>query len=99
MKVPVVNKEEYIIYLEYFNEMYWLHTDVFKWSSSVKKKYLEDLNTLQSLLDTTMYGLVEDYNLKLGKFGETIGFRYLKNLLGNDGNSYRIYKRSLQWAV
>jgi len=99
MKVPVVNKEEYIIYLEYFNEMYWLHTDVFKWSSSVKKKYLEDLNTLQSLLDTTMYGLVEQENIKLGKFGETIGFRYLKNLLGNDGNSYRIYKRSLQWAV
>jgi hypothetical protein len=95
MKIPVVNREEYIIYLEYFNEMYWLHTDVFKWSSSIKKKYLEDLNTLQSLLDTTMYGMVEQENTKLGKFGETIGFRYLKNLLGNDGNLYRIYKRSL----
>jgi hypothetical protein len=47
------------------------------------------------LLNTTMYGLVEQENTKLGKFGETIGFTYLRDLLGNDGNLYRIYKRSL----
>jgi hypothetical protein len=99
MKVPVVNRKEYIIYLEYFNEMYWLHTDVFKWSSSVKKKYLEELETLQRLLNTTMYGLVEQENTKLGKFGETIGFTYLRDLLGNDGNLYRIYTRSLKWVA
>jgi hypothetical protein len=42
-----------------------------------------------------MYGLVEQENTKLGKFGETIGFTYLRDLLGNDGNLYKIYTRSL----
>ena len=95
MKVPVVNRKEYTIYLEYFNEMYWLHTDVFKWSAKIKKKYLKELDTLQRLLNTTLYGLVEEWNIKLGKFGETIGFTYLRDLQGNDGNLYRIYTRSL----
>jgi hypothetical protein len=95
MKIPVVNREHYTIYIEYFNEMYWIHTDVYKWSSEVKKEYLKDLNSFQSLVDSPLFGMVEDWNTKLGKFGETIGFTYLKDLLGNDGNVYKIYKRSL----
>jgi hypothetical protein len=95
MKVPVVNREEYIIYLEYFNQLYWLHTDVFKWTTKIKKKYLKELDILQELLNNNLYALVEEENTKLGKFAETIGFTYLRDLLGNDGNLYRIYKRSL----
>jgi hypothetical protein len=95
MKIPVVNREHYTIYIEYFNEMYWIHTDVYKWSSEVKKEYLKDLNSFQSLVDSPLFGMVEDWNTKLGKFGETIGFTYLKDLLGNDGNVYKIFKRSL----
>jgi hypothetical protein len=98
MKTPVVNRPDYIIYLEYFNNMYWLHTDVFKWSAETKKHYIRDLDQLQLLIASDLYGLVEDYNLKLGKFGETIGFKYLRDLLGNDGNLYRIYSRSLKWV-
>jgi hypothetical protein len=93
MKIPVVNRLEYTQYLEYFNEMYWLHTDVFKWSAEVKKNYVRELNQLQSLLNAPLYGLVD--NDKLGKFGETIGFVYVKDLIGNDGNVYKIYTRSL----
>ena len=95
MKIPVVNREHYTIYIEYFNELYWIHTDVYKWSSEVKKEFLKDLNSFQSLVDSPLFGMVEDWNTKLGKFGETIGFTYLKDLLGNDGNVYKIYKRSL----
>jgi hypothetical protein len=95
MKIPVVNREYYIIYIEYFNDMHWLHTDVFKWSAEIKKEYVKDLDTLQKLIDCKLYGMVEDYNNKLSKFGESIGFNYLQNLQGNDGNMYKIYTRSL----
>jgi hypothetical protein len=95
MKIPVVNREYYIIYIEYFNDMHWLHTDVFKWSPEIKKQYVKDLDTLQGLIDCKLYGMVEDYNNKLGKFGESIGFNYFKDLKGNDGNVYKIYTRSL----
>jgi hypothetical protein len=93
MKYPIVNRDYYIIYLEFSFDMYWLHTDVFKWSKEIKKEYIKDLNTLQSLLDSPLYGMVD--NDKLGKFGKTIGFTYLQDLTGNDGNTYQIYKRSL----
>lgn len=94
-KIPVVNRLEYTIYLEYFNNIYWLHTDVYKWSGQIKKSYLQKLDQLQKLLDEPLYGLVEVENTKLGKFGETIGFTYLRDLEGNDGNLYKIYTRSL----
>ena len=93
MKIPVVNREEYILYLEFFSNLYWLHTDVFKWSSEIKKKYIKDLDTLQYLLDAPLYGLVD--NEKLEKFGKMIGFTFVKPLIGNDGYTYKIYTRSL----
>jgi hypothetical protein len=93
MKLPVVNRIEYTQYLEFFDNMYWLHTDVFKWSAEVKKQYIVDLNQMQSLLNAPLYGLVD--NDKLGKFGESIGFSYLQTITGNDGNLYKIYIRSL----
>lgn len=95
MKIPVVNRKYYVIYLEYFNDTHWLHTDVFKWSAEIKKDYLKDLNTLQALVDRKLYALVEDFNSKLSKFAVSIGFNYLKDLKGNDNNVYKIYTRSL----
>ena len=95
MKIPIVNRDHYIIYIEYFNDLHFIHTDVFRWTKGIKQEYLQDLNTMQQLIDSPLFGLVEDYNSKLSKFGETIGFAYLKDLVGNDGNTYKIYKRSL----
>lgn len=92
-KFPVVNRQDYIIYLELFANLYWLHTDVFKWSAEIKKHYVRDLNQLQFLLNCPIYGLVD--NEKLGKFGEKIGFKYLADMLGTDKNMYKIYQRSL----
>ena len=95
MKVPVVNREHYIQYIEYFNDLHFLHTDVFKWSKEIKQEYLKDLDTLQRLLDSPLYAVVEVNNTKLNKFSELIGFSYVEQLLGNDQELYKIYKRSL----
>jgi hypothetical protein len=72
MKIPIVLREHYIIYIEWFNNLVFIHTDVFKWTAEVKKNYIRDLNLLQSLLNLPLYGLVD-----------------------NDGNTYKIYYRSL----
>jgi|Wag4MinimDraft_6_1082665.scaffolds.fasta_scaffold00071_26 hypothetical protein len=92
-KLPVVQRAEYIMYLEYANDLFWLHTDVWKWTSEVKKDYVRNLDRLQDLLNVPIYGLVD--NEKLGKFGETIGFTFLQFVKGNDGNVYKVYSRSL----
>lgn len=92
MKIPVVNRKEYTIYLEFFNSMYWLHTDVYKWTAEIKKNYIRELNQVQDLLDAPLYGIVN--NSKLGKFGESIGFSFLKSVRGVDNSLYQIYTRS-----
>lgn len=95
MKIPIVNRDDYVIFIEYFNDVYWAHTDVFRWSANVKKAYLRDLDQLQALIGETLYGLSEKNNAKLIKFGESSGFRYLKEVKADDDCEYCLYARSL----
>ena len=96
MKIPIIQNNNYIIYLEYFSDLYWLHTDVFNWTSKVKKNFLNNLNSIQSLLNHELFALID--NDKLEKFAKLIGFTYVKDLTGKDNNIYKIYHRSLTWV-
>ncbi len=91
VKTPVVQRKDYVMYLEFFADMHWFHTDVFKWTSEVKKKYLEDLNLLQYLVGTPLVALVEKDNTKLAKFGETTGWQLLQPYQLNNGKEAYIY--------
>lgn len=95
MKVPVVNRPEYTMYLENFAEMLWFHTDVRKWSSKIKTKYLEDLNLLQYLVGFPIVALVEEDNKKLAKFGEVTGWEKMEQMNLNNGKVGYVYTRSL----
>jgi hypothetical protein len=93
MKVPVVLRDDYTMYLELHDAALWFHTDVHKWSQEVKKKYLEDLNLLQYLTNVPLLALVEEENTKLAKFGEVTGWEVLKSIEVND-KKYTIFIRS-----
>jgi len=95
MKVPVVNRDEYTMYLENFAGMLWFHTDVHKWSSEVKVRYLEDLNILQYLVDVPLVALVEEDNKKLAKFGKVTGWKVIDQMNLNNGKVGYVYTRSL----
>lgn len=95
MKTPVVNRQDYTMYLEEYAGMLWFHTDVRKWSSKVKEKYLEDLNLLQYLVNIPIVALVEEDNKKLAKFGEVTGWRVLDKMNLNNGKVGLVYTRSL----
>lgn len=95
MKVPVVNRPEYTMYLENFAEMLWFHTDVRKWSSKIKTKYLEDLNLLQYLVGFPIVALVQEDDKKLAKFGEVTGWEKMEQMNLNNGKVGYVYTRSL----
>jgi hypothetical protein len=95
MKVPVVNRLEYTMYLENFAEMLWFHTDVRKWSSKIKTKYLEDLNLLQYLVGFPIVALVQEDDKKLAKFGEVTGWEKMEQMNLNNGKVGYVYTRSL----
>jgi hypothetical protein len=94
MKVPVVIRDDYTMFLEFFDGMLWFHTDVRKWTQEVKVKYLEDLNILQYLINCPLVAMVNQRDKKLSKFGKVIGFKYEQPFLGNDKQMYDIYSRS-----
>ena len=94
MKVPVVIRDDYTMFLEFFDGMLWFHTDVHKWTAEVKVKYLEDLNILQYLTNCPLVAMINQRNKKLSKFSKVIGFKYEQPFLGNDKQMYDIYSRS-----
>lgn len=95
MKIPVVNRVDYTMYLENFAGMLWFHTDVRKWSNKIKTKYLEDLNLLQYLVNVPIVALVEEDNTKLAKFGEVTGWKVVEQMNLNNGKVGFVYTRSL----
>ena len=93
-KVPVVQRPEYNMSLEYFEGMHWFHSDVYKWSSNIKTRYLEDLNLLQYLVGVPLVALVEEDNTKLARFGEVTGWVVMNKLNLNNGKVGLVYTRS-----
>jgi len=93
MKVPVVLRDDYTMFLEFFEGMLWFHTDVHKWTNEVKRNFIKDLDTLQTLVNVPLVALI--YNIKLAKFVELIGFKYEQPFKGRDNEIYQIYSRSI----
>ena len=94
-KVPVVIRDDYTMLLELHDNLLWFHTDVRKWTPTVKAKYLEDLNLLQHLVSVPLLAFAYEDNKKLVKFGKSIGFKFQQDLIGQDNKMCHIYSRSL----
>lgn len=95
VKVKVVECDDYVMYLEDYGSLPWFHTDIFKWTPEIKKSFLDDLDNLQRQLPVPIIAISLETNKKLLKFGKSIGFKYQADFVGQDGNTYNIYSRSL----
>ena len=93
VKVPVVNRSDYTMYLEPCEGMLWFHTDVRKWTLEVKKEYLKDLETLQQLVSIPLVALVNTDNQKLAKFGKSTGWSKFNKVIFNN-IEYDVFTRS-----
>jgi len=93
MKIPVVLRKNYIMYLELCHGMLWFHTDVYTWTHKVKQEFIKDLNTLQTLVNVPLVALID--NKKLAKFAKLIGFKYEQPFKGTNNEIYQIYSRSI----
>ena len=93
-KVPVVIRDKYVMYLEFYENLIWFHTDVKKWNSNIKKQFLEDLNLLQYLINVPLMAYIEDSNTKLAKFAQLIHFQKVTNVMLENGEKATIFIRS-----
>lgn len=91
MKTPVCVRDDYVMYLEWFNNFLWFHTDIGKWNKTVKTGFIKDLNVLQSLLPVPLKAMVKEDQKKLAKFGETVGWHKEQEMILNDGSKAFMY--------
>lgn len=84
-------KDNYIIYFEFFNNLMWFHTDVFKWSARIKREYLSDLQIVRGLINIPLLAFVEEENVKLNKFAKSIGMEQMQEVVSKDGAVAHIY--------
>jgi len=93
VKIPVVLRDDYTMYLELYEGMLWFHTDVRRWTNKIKKDFIKDLNTLQTLVNVPLVAMID--NIELAKFAELIGFKYEQPFKGRNNEIYQIYSRSI----
>ena len=91
MKTPVVLRTNYVMYLELWDNHLWFHTDIYKWTSDVKRQYKLDLEQLESLVSIPLIALISEDNLKLKKFAESFNWKEVKQIMLNNGTQAFIY--------
>jgi len=84
-------KDNYIMYFEFFNNLMWFHTDVFKWSARIKREYLRDLQIVRGLINIPLLAFIEEENVKLNKFAKSIGMEQMQEVVSKDGAVAHIY--------
>lgn len=90
-KVPVVLRENYIMYLELFDDLLWFHTDVKKWTIEIKRNFQSDLYRLLDLVGMPLVAFVQKDNKKLAKFGETLGWTKKETVMKDNQVTGYIY--------
>ena len=90
-KVPVCIREDYTMYLEFFDNVLWFHTDVRKWSAKVKRKFDEDFGLVKNLIGKPIYALIREDDIKLARFAKFIGLSEKCQIKLLDGSKAFIY--------
>ena len=95
MKLPVVNTDEYIIYLENVGGSTFVHCDVFKWSKTVRADLISKWNNLCWLHNKPIYAYHYVGDDKHLKFLKMTGFKPMTSGLANDLRQVEIYVKEI----
>jgi len=92
MKVPVLDTDDFILYMEELEGNSFIHCDVLvKWNKTVKKKLQLAFSLLTKEYGKELYALHTPKDKKHEKFLKMFNFSYLQSFTGKDGKDYDIY--------
>ena len=92
MKVPVLDTDDFVLYIEKVGDNSFIHCDVVaKWSKTVKRNLQLAFNLLTQEYGKELYALHTPGDKKHEKFLKMFNFSYLQSLTGKDGKDYDIY--------
>jgi len=90
-KRPVIIRDNYTIYLELFDNILWVHTDMINWNKETKSQYMEDLKAIHKSVLLPVRGFCKEANTKLAKFGKVTGWKIEKQIVLRTGDIAHIY--------
>jgi len=93
-KTPVVVRNDYVMYLELFDNILWFHTDVHHWTNGIKKLFVEDLKSINKRVTLPIKALVTESDKKLAKFGKVTNWEIEKQIVLDNGDIAYIYSWS-----
>lgn len=92
-RVPVIIKDDYIVFFERFQGLTFVHCTVRRWTKSVRASLKHDFTHLCALHDQPIFAVHEIGDTKHEKFLALFGFRFLSRdgkravfVRDNDGN-------------
>ena len=93
MKTPVIYGDGYIVYLQYYLDLSFIHCDCFCWNKTVKAALLADLDALVKIHRRPLLAVHEIEDKKHLKFLTMVGFTYHSKLKGLDNIMRHLYTR------
>ena len=93
MKTPVITSQDYIVYLEPYQQYNFIHCDCYKWSKQVKHSLVQDITTLANLYRKDIYCLHELGDNKHLKFIKIFDFTYVQDVTGFDNITRQLFVR------
>jgi hypothetical protein len=92
LKIPVLDTDDFVLYLEEVGENSFIHCDVLsKWNKITKQRLKLAFNLLTQEYGKELYALHTPADKKHEKFLKMFDFSYLQSIKGNDGNDYDVY--------
>jgi len=92
-RVPVVNRPEYIIWLENYKGIAnFIHADVYKYNKTVREDFGKDLDKLMDLHVDPLYVLTKTDNKKLKKFMSIYGLELDHRPDCDDGVAREVFR-------
>lgn len=93
-RVIVCKRKDYVIRFENVSDLTFVHIEVNKWSSTVRRYLSKDWNALFSLHGGPIYALNEPHNdLKHQKFMRLFGFEFSQSIFTQDGERFVFARR------
>lgn len=93
MKTPVINSDDYVVYLEYYQGLTIIHCDCYKWSKQVKQNLTKDWNKLVEIHRKPIYAIHEIEDTKHLKFLQLMGFEFNNSFVGTDNKERHLFVR------
>lgn len=91
MKHEIVTRKWYKMYVEFHDGLVFFHTDVLKWSKSVKEQYIKDFTAL-TMFHPNLYAMPYEADNKMVKFGDILGFKVIDTHECTDGIKRKLFK-------